>query len=69
MQRVYRLSEINEMNSCYPWDGSIRVPMHASLYKLYATGDFSLSVGRIYVALPHNVAISPAIVRDYNLML
>lgn len=36
-------------------------------YKLHATGDCSVSSGRIYLALPSNIKITEEIIKKYNL--
>lgn len=37
-------------------------------YKLYATGDYTISCGRRYVAIPANQYITQDLINKYNIM-
>ena len=50
-------AELKHMNLKYPWQGSINlnlVKKPDQRYKLEATGECDLTLGRIYKAVPHN---------------
>ena len=50
------------------WISNIDKLNKKSNVKLYATGDYDISSGRIYVALPENLKITREIKTKYNLM-
>lgn len=71
MSNTFYQHEINEMNKTRLWYGSINEPFRSeedSKYKLYSTGDASISNGRIYVSLPANLKITKEIKKKYNIM-
>ena len=80
---TYNKSEIQNMNSTYPWCGSIQTTeitnrttttknyskkSKKSNYVLHACGDLDITKGRIYVALPANTTLTPEVKKKYNIM-
>tara|TARA_Y100000389_G_C17258980_1_gene411999 strand:- start:452 stop:682 length:231 start_codon:yes stop_codon:yes gene_type:complete len=74
---TYDKSEIRNMNSTYPWSGSIKTTEKTnnktttekeSKYILLATGDVDITNGRIYVALPAKITLTPEVKKIYNIM-
>ena len=69
MDRTYNVSELQYMNTKY--NGWIRMgekDPYQKDYVLYATGDATVSSGRIYVALPKNKVLSYVDKLKYNIM-
>ena len=69
MDRTYNTSELQYMNIKY--NGWIRMgekEQSQKDYLLYATGDSTISSGRIYVALPKNKVLSYEDKIKYNIM-
>ena len=66
--------EINDLNSCYPWNNSIntsQIKDNANKndeFILYATGNASITSGREYISLPANKVISQQDKIKYNLI-
>jgi len=59
------------MNKTKLWNGSINEPFKSKKddnYKLYSTGDVSISNGRTYVSLPVNLELTFEICRKYNIL-
>ena len=72
MFNTFQQYEINIMNKTTLWGGSINEPFRSeeedSKYKLYSTGDATISNGRIYVSLPTNLKITNKIKKKYNII-
>ena len=72
MSKQYSVSQLNKINSEYPWNGSIKIDSNKNDEKknftLHATGYCEISNGRQYVALPTDLKITEEIRRKYNLM-
>ena len=80
MEQTYSKETLNIMNCRYPWNGSIKHSdlktnsinsinsINTNTYKLYATGDADVSLGRIYISLPTTLKITNDIKKKYNLM-
>lgn len=71
MSNTFNQYKINEMNKTELWNGSIIEPVNTNKdckYKLYSTGDATISKGRIYVSLPANLKITNEIKKKYNIM-
>jgi len=69
MERTYNVAELQFMNTKY--NGWIRMgekDPYQKDYVLYATGDATVSSGRIYVALPKNKVLSYEDKMKYNIM-
>ena len=69
MDRHYNASELQYMNTKY--NGWIRMGEKEPSQKdfvLYATGDSTISSGRIYIALPKNKVLSYEDKIKYNIM-
>ena len=49
------------------YDTNIHINKHKD-YKLYATGDYNMSSGRIYIALPANKALTNSDKIKYNII-
>jgi hypothetical protein len=65
---------IREKNKAYPWSGAINTQYMSddkeTLYNVYPTWDASLSLGRIYVALPSDIDVKKSSIKNkYNLCL
>ncbi len=79
-KKVFTGNEIHRMNFEEPWRGCIKSNEHANYYstsnlkdeskkyKLYATGECSISNGRTYVYLPSDLKITDNIKSKYNLI-
>jgi hypothetical protein len=71
MSNTFNQYKINEMNKTELWNGSINTPINSkedTTYKLHATGNASISNGRVYVSLPANLKITNKIKKKYNIM-
>ena len=69
MDRTYNVAELQYMSMKY--GGYIRMgekDPYQKDYVLYATGDASISSGRIYIALPKNKVLSYDDKIKYNIM-
>ena len=69
MDRIYNVAELQYMNTKY--NGWIRMgekDPYQKDYVLYATGDATVSSGRIYVVLPKNKVLSYDDKLKYNIM-
>jgi len=67
---TYTRSELTEMNSSYPWTRCITNINNigdTERAKLYPTGGAGFC-GRIYIALPSNLKLTPYIIQKYNLL-
>jgi hypothetical protein len=51
----------------FNWIRNIDGIPEGQIAKLYPTGDASLSGGRIYVALPSHVGLTPGLISRYNI--
>ena len=69
MEQTYNVAELQYMNTKY--GGYIRMgekDPYQKDYLLYATGDSTISSGRIYVALPKNKVLTYEDKLKYNIM-
>ena len=69
--KSYTKMQLHEMNASYPWSKcitNIDNIRDTERGRLYPTGNAGL-YGRIYIALPSNLVITPEIKNRYNLWL
>ena len=67
---TYTKPELIAMNSSYPWTKcitNINNIQDTESAKLYPTGNAGFC-GRIYIALPSNLELTPYIIKKYNLL-
>ena len=62
------LLEMNAKMGC-TWIINIENIKNTELAKIYTTGSFNMSVGKIYVALPSKMLITPAVKKQFNIWL
>jgi hypothetical protein len=68
---TYTKATLLEMNSkigC-KWIINIDNIKNTELAKIYPTGSFNMSAGKLYVALPANLVITDTIKKQYNIFL
>jgi len=71
MSNTFFQQEINRMNKTELWNGSIIEPVNTNKdckYKLYPSGDATISNGRTYVSLPANLKLNEEIRKKYNIL-
>ena len=69
--QTYTKIQLQEMNASYPWSRcitNINAITDTETARLYPTGNAGFS-GRIYIALPSRLEITPEIENRYNLWL
>ena len=69
---TYSNNDIHSMNYDYKcgtnWIKKDSTLPNSNNYKLYPTGDATISSGRIYIALPSNTIIDEKIKQKYNII-
>jgi len=70
---TYTKTQLQEMNSSrtmgFNWIRNIENINDSIGGKLYPTGDAGLMSGKIYIALPANITVTPQIKTKYNIWL
>jgi len=70
---TYTKAKLLEMNADrrlgFNWIKNIENIRETEQAILYSTGDAGLSCGRLYVALPASTAITPDVIKKYNIWI
>jgi len=70
MSNTFCQDEISKMNKIKLWNGVVNTLFESKddEYKLYSTGDISISNGRVYVSLSVNLKLTTEILKEYNIL-
>ena len=70
MSNTFCQDEISKMNKIKLWNGVVNTLFESKddEYKLYSTGDISISNGRVYVSLFVNLKLTTEILKEYNIL-